>query len=118
MRGMNANTGRTLTGAAHLIQSLNRILTTPLGSRLMRREFGCDLVNLIDAPNHATTQAQLYAAVATSLMRWEPRLRIERVQLTQPSNPDSPTYLDIEGVNLTNDTSVSTQVPLSFGARA
>ncbi len=84
MKGMHPRTGRTLTGYAHLIQSIQRILTTPLASRVMRREFGCDLANFIDAPNHATTHAQLYAAAATALMRWEPRCRVERVQLTPP----------------------------------
>ncbi len=115
MRGMHPRTGRTLTGYAHLIHAIQRILTTPIGSRVMRREFGCDLTNLIDAPNHAATHAQLYAAAATALMRWEPRLRVERVQLTLPADPTSPTLLQIDGVNLASGSSLTTSIALSKG---
>lgn len=38
MQGMNSRTGRTITDSAHLAQSVADILTTPIGSRAMRRE--------------------------------------------------------------------------------
>ncbi|MBM7063155.1 hypothetical protein JQX08_20755 [Pseudomonas sp. UL073] len=37
---MSAKTGRTLTSSAHLSQSIADILTTTIGSRVMRREYG------------------------------------------------------------------------------
>ncbi len=112
MRGMHAKTGRTLTGVAHLIQSIHGLLTTPIGSRIMRRDIGCNLANLIDAPNHAGTQAQLYAAVATALMRWEPRLRIHRISLHASTGLIRTPILDIEGVSVATDESFTTQVVL------
>ncbi len=39
MRGMNANTGKELEGIEHLKQSIIDILTTPIGSRVMRRDY-------------------------------------------------------------------------------
>ena len=50
MRGMDRNTGRALEGIAHLRQSIRDILTTPIGSRVMRWEYGSRLFRLVDAP--------------------------------------------------------------------
>ena len=38
MIGMSTKTGRTLRDRQHLAQSIADIVTTPLGSRIMRRE--------------------------------------------------------------------------------
>ncbi len=48
--GMNAATGRNLTGLDHLHQSIADILSTPIGTRVMRRDYGSRLPELIDAP--------------------------------------------------------------------
>ena len=37
---MNRNTGKAITGVAHLTQSVADILLTPIGSRVMRRGYG------------------------------------------------------------------------------
>lgn len=82
MQGMCAVTGKVLAGYAHLEQSIQNILSTPVGSRVMRREFGCDLPYLIDRPMNDETIIDVYAAVAEALDRWEPRFRLEQVYLT------------------------------------
>lgn len=99
MIGMNATTGRTLSGLAHLMQSITTILTTSLGSRLMRREFGSDLPNRVDAPNNGTTRARLYAAIATALMRWEPRLRLLHLQWMNKDMTSGQQIIEIEGIS-------------------
>ena len=76
---MNRNTGRAVTGLEHLRQSVADILTTPVGSRVMRRDYGSLVPELIDQPDNEATQVRLFSAVAGALMRWEPRLRLSRV---------------------------------------
>ena len=85
--GMHASTGAAINGVDHLMQSIHTILTTPVGSRVMRRNFGSLLPELIDQPDNAATRVRVFAAVAGALMRWEPRLRISRVQLASGSTP-------------------------------
>lgn len=80
MDGINASTGKRLTGIAHLRQSIRDILATPIGSRVMRREYGSRIFQLVDAPLNRTTLLDLYAATAEALDRWEPRFRLESVQ--------------------------------------
>lgn len=81
MIGMDAVTGKRLEGDAHLAQSIGDILTTPIGSRVLRRDYGSALFELVDQPMNALGRLRVFAAVADALRRWEPRLRITRIAL-------------------------------------
>lgn len=81
MIGTSATTGKSLQGDAHLAQSLFDILSTPLGSRVMRRDYGSLLFELLDRPINGALRMLLHAATAIAIRRWEPRLRLTRVQL-------------------------------------
>lgn len=95
MNGTSATTGQRLAGIEHLRQSIRDILTTPLGSRVMRRDYGSRIFELIDAPMNRATLLQIYAATVEALGRWEPRITVDRVQATA-ARPGAVT-LDIEG---------------------
>lgn len=82
MLGMNAETGKRLEGLDHLRQSIRDILMTPIGSRVMRRDYGSRLFELIDAPINRDTITDLYAATAEALLRWEPRIDVTQVKIT------------------------------------
>lgn len=96
MNGTDATTGKRLAGIAHLRQSVRDILTTAIGSRVMRREYGSQIPQLIDAPLNRSTILDLYAATADALKRWEPRLRLTSVRASQ-ATPGVVT-LDITGL--------------------
>lgn len=81
MSGMSEQTGRRLAEIEHLRQSIRDILRTPLGSRVMRRDYGSLLYALIDAPLDAITVLDIIQASAGAITRWEPRVRVERVQV-------------------------------------
>lgn len=117
MIGMSARTGRAIEGNAHLAQSIADILTTPIGSRVMRREYGSQLPDLIDWPTNDTTRLQAYAATAMALMRWEPRIRLSRVQLGLGERPGQ-AVLDLEGTRTDSNEPLSLRVPLQLGAVA
>ncbi|MDO8908910.1 MAG: GPW/gp25 family protein [Pseudohongiella sp.] len=81
MTGMNATTGRRLDGIDHIRQSVEDILTTPIGSRVQRRDYGSLLPELIDQPMNDATLLRLYAASFMAIIRWEPRLQIPSVKM-------------------------------------
>lgn len=83
MQGMNGLDGRALSGIDHLRQSIRDILTTRIGTRAMRRDYGSDLPNLVDRPMNPGLAMDLYAATAKALRRWEPRLRLTRVAIAE-----------------------------------
>lgn len=72
-------TGRSIDPLTHIRQSIYDIITTPIGSRVMRRDYGSRLYELIDAGINQALFVQLYAATASALLRWEPRFRLQRV---------------------------------------
>lgn len=113
MNGMDRNTGKPLSAIEHLRQSIADILTTPIGTRVMRREYGSLLPELIDQPQNDATTVRLYAAATAALMRWEPRLRLSRVSIQHPRAGQS--VLDIEG-ELVDGGALALQVPLQMGA--
>lgn len=117
MIGLNAVSGRTITGTEHLVQSISDILLTPLGSRIERRDYGSMLIDLIDWPHNVGTRVQAYAAIATALMRWEPRLQLTRVQLSL-DDMSGTTYIDLEGLRLDTNESQNLRIPLKLGASA
>lgn len=78
---MDAATGKPLAGLAHLAQSIADILSTPIGTRAMRRDYGSALFELVDAPLNELTRLRVFAATAVALARWEARLRLTRVRL-------------------------------------
>lgn len=79
-KGISAETGATVSGDEHLRQSIRDILMTPLGSRVMRRDYGSRVFELLDAPMTRSLTADLVAATAEALRRWEPRVKLTRVQ--------------------------------------
>lgn len=83
--GMDAATGRPLSGEAHLVQSIRDILTTPIGTRVMRRDYGSKLVDLLDRPMLPGFLVDVVAAIAEALDRWEPRFRLTRVSVDEAS---------------------------------
>jgi len=50
------------------------ILGTAKGERVMRPDFGCDIHELVFAPNNAETHGLIITAVTDALVRWEPRI--------------------------------------------
>lgn len=83
MTGMNRDTGKRLTGMAHILQSVRDILTTPVGSRAMRRTYGSYLYKLLDAPLTAATRLLMSAFTASAIRKWEKRIKLSKVSVTQ-----------------------------------
>ncbi len=73
--GMNRYTGQPISGWAHVVQSIEDLLTTRIMQRVMRREYGSDVPKLIDAPMEPRVVLAFYVAVVEALRRWEPRFR-------------------------------------------
>lgn len=79
LNGINRLNGRSLAGVEHLRQSIADILTTPVGTRVMRPEYGSHLPRMVDLPVNKGWMSAVQAEVARALGRWEPRLQLSRV---------------------------------------
>ena len=82
MIGLSRLTGQRIDGDAHLRQSLHDLMTTPIGTRVMRRDYGSLLPYLIDQPASPRLLMQLRAAILHAILRWEPRVRPVAIRLS------------------------------------
>lgn len=80
--GIDRRTGQVLTGWAHVVQSIEDILTTPVLTRVMMRLYGSDAPKLIDAPMNTASLLALYVAIAEALDAWEPRYELKHIGYT------------------------------------
>jgi phage baseplate assembly protein W len=78
---MNMNDGHPLDELDHIRQSIIKIVTTPIGSRVMRRDYGSMIPELIDAPINDRIRLLVMAATATAVIKWEPRVRPAKTSL-------------------------------------
>jgi phage baseplate assembly protein W len=106
MIGLHKTTGSGIdTLADHVRQSIGDIITTPVGSRVMRRDYGSVIPDLIDQPLNSTTVLRLYAATAAAVMRWEPRFRISSIRMQY--EPPAGVSVEVSG-RLGDDTLTTT----------
>ena len=104
-QGMNRNTGLGISDTEHISQSMRDILLTPVGSRVMRREYGSLLSALIDMPQNPALRLQIMVACYSAIQKWEPRIRLTTISFETGDAGEM--YVDITGA------SVSTTVSLS-----
>ncbi len=77
------------SGEEDIVQAIWVILATPVGSRVMRPEFGSRLHELIFAPANADTFGQAVSYVQEALGFWEPRILVTHVEAgVDPEEPE------------------------------
>ncbi|MCB9761853.1 MAG: GPW/gp25 family protein [Alphaproteobacteria bacterium] len=84
----------TVSGEEAVRQSIVLILSTALGERVMRPEFGCGLHDQIFAPAGAETTGRLIGSVQEAVGRWEPRVELNSVRVE--ADPTEPTLHNME----------------------
>lgn len=97
---MNIITGKSISEINHLRQSISNILTTPIGSRVMRRDYGSNLFNKIDRPINGELIAEIYLDIVESLFIWEPRFELDQVFVQEVIK--GKITIDLEGSFLSN----------------
>lgn len=102
----------SMVKAGHIRQSMRDILVTPVGSRVMRREYGSLLSALIDQPQTPALRLQIMAACYSAIQKWEPRVRLTTITFER-SETDGGLYVDITGTRSANGQPFSLTIPLS-----
>lgn len=111
---MNRQTGGAIGEREHISQSITDILSTRIGTRVMRREYGSLLPELVDHPFNDVTRLRVYAAAVMALMRWETRISLSRMQFVG-ANMQGQAQIDLEGTVVDTNEPLSLSVPLQLG---
>lgn len=80
-----------VSGEVSIAESIWIILSTPLRSRVMEPEFGCNIHDYLFAPNNPNTVAAIVHGVQKALVRLEPRIDVLDVRAT--AHPETPNAL-------------------------
>jgi hypothetical protein len=69
-------------------ESIRVILSTRPGEQLMRPDFGAGLDRFLHEPDSIVVRRRIHDAVRESLVRWEPRITVDDVEVD--GDPDDP----------------------------
>lgn len=83
-----------ISGINLVRQSIQTILDTEPGERIMLPDFGCGLRRYLMEPNSLATRTSMEVDITAALTRWEPRIRLTNVAVT-PSEDPSLVWIEI-----------------------
>ena len=109
--GMSRETGRTLTDGDHIRQSVSDVLRTPVGTRVMRRDYGSMLFSLVDMPQTDALTLQMMSACYMALLKWEPRISISALTVERQFNGQM--IVNLIGETKETGESLSLTIPVS-----
>ncbi|EIM65435.1 GPW/gp25 family protein [Desulfobacter postgatei] len=84
-------TGRVVrvSDTAAIDRSIELILLTAKGERIMRPDFGSDLSTFVFKPLSEQNRRRMGTSVKTALQKWEPRIRLLAVEVrVSPKGPN------------------------------
>lgn len=79
--GLSRLAGGEVSGFDHVVECFGDLLSTPIGSRVLRRDYGSELPTLVDQPMTAVNILRVFTATADAANAWEPRLDVKKVQV-------------------------------------
>ncbi|MDF2369387.1 MAG: GPW/gp25 family protein [Rhizobiaceae bacterium] len=82
MSGIDRHTGKIIDNFASAVQGIEVILSTRIGSRVLRREFGGGIAELLGRLLTANLFAAFQQLIATAIDLWEPRFHVRRISAT------------------------------------
>jgi len=82
MSGIDRRTGHVIDNFTSACQSVEVIFATPIGERIMRRQFGAGIVELLGRLMRPDLFPVVMVLIAAAIDVWEPRFRVRAVRFT------------------------------------
>ncbi len=74
------------SGAEKIKENIIHIILTGVGERVMRRDYGGGVKQLVHDPNNDALNAIVQHQIAKSIGLWEPRVLLQEIRVTQQGN--------------------------------
>jgi len=84
------------SAGANIRESVQIIIGTAKGERVMRPEFGCEVHDYVFAAADPATLSMIEDAVEEALIQWEPRIDVERVDAAPDEENPNRVLIDID----------------------
>ncbi|MGH9226701.1 MAG: GPW/gp25 family protein [Acidimicrobiales bacterium] len=93
-----------ISGPEAIERAITVVLSTSLGERVMRPEFGCAIWELLFDPVNENTLGLMAESVRLALGQWEPRIDVESVTAEPDPNDSALVLIWIDyRIRVTND---------------
>ena len=79
---------KLVSGVEDIDQSLDILLATSLGERVMQPKYGCNLVDFQFEPANNSLISYLVDLVDNAILLFEPRIQVEKISITPPESFD------------------------------
>jgi len=79
-----------------IAQAIRIVLRTAPGERVMRPSFGCGIHDLVFATVSTATLGRVEDTVREALVRWEPRIDVERVTVSLDALADGRLLVNVD----------------------
>jgi len=79
--GLDATSGRLLTGWDHVLQSLSDIFTTGFAERVIREWYGSFVPHLLGRLITPEEVTPFFVAITSAIEQWEPRYRVSEIKV-------------------------------------
>jgi phage baseplate assembly protein W len=100
------------SGPEKIKENIVHLLLTGVGERVMRRDYGGGLHQLVHDPNNDALRAIVQHQLAKSIGQWEPRVLLQDVTVTQQ---DGTLVVELRYVIRRTQQPQSVSVPLGLG---
>src|SRR6478735_6935044 len=77
-----------ISNEADIKSSLEILLTTRQGERVMRPDYGCNLDELVFEPLTTTFKTYIKDLISTAILYYEPRIEVNRIDLDDTGELD------------------------------
>ncbi|MEL6559877.1 MAG: GPW/gp25 family protein [Bacteroidota bacterium] len=109
-----SNSPEMLNGVADVENSIYVILHTKLGERIMRRDFGSNIHELMFEPLSHNMKTYMAATLSEALVLNEPRIEIEDLKLEQTDSFEGKVLISISYLIIETQTAGNLIVPYSL----
>lgn len=92
---LSSGTVRTISHEQDIDSSLEILLSTEVGERVMQPTYGCDLHRLLFEPLDTTLTAYMEDLIRTAILYFEPRIILDAVRL-HPESLEGRVTIEIE----------------------
>jgi len=82
MMAMDDETGKPIPERERIRRAIRDVVLTPVGTRLLRRDYGSDLLRLVDSPIGTSLRVSVAEAIMRALRAWVPNIKVTRVEMS------------------------------------
>jgi len=93
---LEAGTVETVSDAKDVLQSLQILLSTQLGERILRSDFGCNLTPLLFENSTVTLLTKIKEIIKTAILKYESRIDLDEIYFTSDASKEGVLNIEID----------------------